>query len=211
MKHTDSQESLTTQIDAKQSFDYKRGQRGFSNCSLAPHSDQLLRSPPIRYLGSLFAKPAKIGGSSTFVDMKLVYQKMASSFPEYLDDLFDPDTLVHRFDDIYTSVPVFSKSASNYVVSRVRFDELNYVSFSKLQAVQKLHDIVDEFTVSIDLKQNQGFIVDNTRWLHGRQELFGARSAERFLIAANTDDIPTLGFPSDFLNIGDSRVRSVRS
>lgn len=211
VKHTESQDSVTTQIEARLSFDYKRGQRGFSNCSLAPHSDQSLRSPPIRYLGLLFKKPALVGGSSTFVDMKLAYQKMATSFPEYLDDLFDPDTLVHRFDDVYTSVPVFSKGASNHVVSQVRFDELNYVSFSKVQAVQKLHDIVNELTVSVDLKQNQDFIVDNTRWLHGRHKFFGARSAERFLIAANSDDNPTLGFPSNFVGIGDSDVGSVRS
>ncbi|MES0884308.1 TauD/TfdA family dioxygenase [Roseibium sp. SCP14] len=194
VNHPDSDGRLATQLEATGKRDYGRGQRGFSNCSLPPHTDQALRSPPLAYLALLCIQPAQVGGESLFVDSKLVYRRLSIEYPKFLEVLSNPEIIAHRFEDQFSSVPVFTALEDDRIIARVRFDELCYSSIAGIDAIQKLREIVEEYTVRISVKQNQGFVVSNSRWLHGRSDFVGERKYLRYLVAANNQNDPNLGF-----------------
>jgi alpha-ketoglutarate-dependent taurine dioxygenase len=194
--HPNSEGSSATPLVATGGRTYGRGERGFSNCSLLPHTDQSLRDPPLAYLALLCVVPAIVGGSSLFVDAKLVYGKLKREFPHYLEQLSDPELFFHRFDDTFSAVPIFSVTQCGRTIVRARLDELGFASLAGSEALLKFKEIVDEYTVNIQLKPGDGFILNNSRWLHGRLDFHGERKFLRYLIAAKSRDDAHLGFES---------------
>ncbi|MRG29741.1 TauD/TfdA family dioxygenase [Laceyella tengchongensis] len=77
---------------------------------------------------------------------------------------------------------VFEKIDGGKIRLRFRADDLGYFSTQTALNLRKVLMEMDKFMFSIKLKKNQGYIINNGRWLHGRTEFLGSRKMMRILV-----------------------------
>lgn len=65
---------------------------------------------------------------------------------------------------------------------RFRYDERGYYSPHVVEVIPKLLELIEANTLFTQIEENQAYIVQNGRWLHGRTEFVGEREMIRILV-----------------------------
>lgn len=178
--HRDSESDGATHIAVagQQMVD---GYLGFSNGALFPHTDRSSMREPPDLLLFWCETAAPTGGDSLFVDGLELFEKLQENHPAILEALCSEQSVVFRGEDGYLPGSVFSLAQDRAQI-RFRLDRLGFFSSEVAASLPVLKVMIETLTQSVRLRDGEGYIVQNRRWLHGRRSFTGSRSCYRLLV-----------------------------
>jgi TfdA family taurine catabolism dioxygenase TauD len=156
------------------------GYTAFTDAELNPHTDgsSLADPPPLVMLACL--QPAAEGGETCVVDGARVLETFADRFPAALRTLAVPGSAFFGAADGHLG-SVCAEAGPGRVQIRLRLDELARFSADVTGTLPLLRTVIEESTETFWLHSGEGFLLSNTRWLHGRRRYAGQRVMLRVL------------------------------
>lgn len=158
------------------------GQRGFSPRSLYPHTDRSSLARPPSLLLFWCEASEGTGGETMMVDGLRVLRKWQQSSPEELDLLMNPTHFILSSDAGTVRRPIIEQWGRSAFSFRFRNDEGIHCSAAALTQFRRLLNYIEAGLESFPLMPGSGYIIQNTRWLHGRREFSGRRRCCRLLL-----------------------------
>lgn len=131
---------------------------------------------------STLTSESESGGGSLLADSSQILKDLK----EQGDGLYDLLTSSKHAsfcseDGVFVPRPIFDE---NTHVFRFRFDDSIQLSASLVTRFSQLLDIIYRNSFAVFLRQGQGYLVDNHRFLHGRTAFTGSRELLRALVNA---------------------------
>lgn len=169
------------------------GTAGFSRRELAAHTDGSRVPHPPALLIAVCVQPAAAGGASRFTDGLAVFGELATNWPQALTAFTRPRSVLFGGADGYlgsvlTLVPGTPAAMARLQV-RLRLDDLVTFAPDLQPWLPALQATITRHTITVPLADSHGYILDNHRWLHAREQFTGARKLYRVL----GDPSPSLG------------------
>jgi Taurine catabolism dioxygenase TauD, TfdA family len=156
------------------------GFTGFSSADLRPHTDRSgVPEPPLLIMLTCVSR-ADRGGESVMVDGQWLYEALAADDPTTLQALSSPRSALFGGASGFLGA-IFSRTAERRVAVRLRLDELGQFSPQVSRALPRLLTLAEEHKLVLPLRAGQGYLIDNSRWLHGRMSFTGTRTMLRML------------------------------
>lgn len=154
------------------------------NGEQSPHTDGAFgEAPPIIALGCY--KDASVGGESTYVDMKDVFQHLWETDVQALSGLFLPNAATVIRGDQQKKGPIFSYG-NNSIQACYSNHEYNTADIGKASqdGFLLLDDYVKDEKNQLYIASAPGNITlfDNTRFLHGRKKFINKPGDERWMM-----------------------------
>lgn len=156
------------------------GLAGFTSAELHPHTDRSGVAQPPVLLMMTCATAADHGGDSFAVDGRLLHDILGSEDPHALRALSRLRSVLFGGAGGHLGA-VFETSADGRVSVRLRLDELARYSPDVEQVLPRLAALAAANIVSMPLRAGQGYVLNNSRWLHGRGHFTGPRVMLRLL------------------------------
>jgi alpha-ketoglutarate-dependent taurine dioxygenase len=201
VNHRDAERTGLTYIVKRENIPHIEGYQAFTDTALMLHTDGSSMPDPATLVVLWCAQPAEDGGVSLFVDGKRVYQVLAKEYPQILRALTTPQSALFTGAEIPLYSSVFSLSGDGTICIRFRYDHLGYYSAPVCAVLPTFLALLNHYTISFTLEKNQGYIIQNGRWLHGRTAFHGEREMYRILLhthpATNIGKYIQLGFKCD--------------
>jgi hypothetical protein len=151
---------------------------GFSDRELWPHTDGSAVEQPPRVLMLGCIRPAHAGGRSHVVDGRTLYDEIARTDIAMLTALLTPRS-AYFGGGLGHLGAVFQQIENDRMAIRIRFDALARFSPVVAPYIGRLRALVQDRTITLDLREGDGYVVLNDRWLHGRSQFSGARTMLR--------------------------------
>ncbi|MFB7741899.1 TauD/TfdA family dioxygenase [Streptomyces sp. NPDC056132] len=194
--HRDSDpDGLTTLYDTRRHAT-RPGFAGLTNRELAPHTERSGIPRPPRLMLLVCASPAVRGGECLLTDGQAIHADLATHHPESLDLLSTPRTAYFGGGDGHAG-QVFTPQAGGRISVRLRLDALARWNPLVEPHLPYLLDAIRRHEITLPLRLGQGYLIDNTRWLHARNAFTGDRLCWRAL----GEPLPQLGpLPVGFLD-----------
>lgn len=170
----DSTGNGITEITEEKSGKNVRNSRAFTRLSLYPHTDRSPMRKPPRYLLNWVQEAAQHGGETLLVDGWLLYEEMEKDYPKDLSIL---QTSIATFTDgINTHIDsIFKKDERGVISIRFRDDDCVLFADDAKPSVDCLRALIRKNLLTFELKTGDAYLLDNTRWLHGRNAYTGHR------------------------------------
>lgn len=164
---------------------------GFSRRSLYPHTDRSsVDSPPGLVLAAYGSDPLG-GGEALLVDGQEIFGELAATAPEALAALCAPRTALFGGAGGYLG-NIFDEQRE-VVTIRLRMDGLVRFAPTITEHLPVLRAAIERHARVVPMVTGTGYVVNNRRWLHGRNSFVGPRLIYR--VTAN----PYLGLmPAGF-------------
>lgn len=89
---------------------------------------------------------------------------------------------------------VFEHLNNGRVVVRCRFDDLVQYDPAVADTVATFSAVITTHTETVRLLPGEGYIIDNSRWMHGRAQFTGTR----VMLRALGDPLPDVELPMGF-------------
>ncbi len=160
--------------------DHRPGLAGFTCAELRPHTDRSgVPEPPLLVMLTCVVS-AEHGGQSVVVDGKLLYGVLAAQDEEILQILSRPRSALFGGAGGYLGA-IFERDADARVSVRLRLDELSRFSPDVTQVIPRLVALAERHMLVLPLRAGQGYILNNSRCLHGRARFSGTRTMFRVL------------------------------
>src|SRR6266566_3232296 len=191
MKHRDADDAGLTRIAKRSDILPAEGYQAFTSSHLTLHTDGSSTPEPATLVVLWCVRPATEGGMSLFVDGKQIYQVLAKEYPQVLETLSTPNSALFAGSEPPVYGSVFSTHADGSIFVRFRYDGLGYYAAPVCSVLPIFLDLLERYTLSFPLQKQQGYILQNGRWLHGRTAFRGEREMYRVLI--RTDPATSLG------------------
>lgn len=177
----DAKDNGITKISETTEGKNKKNSLAFTQLGLYPHTDRSPLENPPKYLLNWTSTASVKGGNSLFVDGHKLYQLLKEYHPSTLQQL--KEKVATFSDSINTRTDsIFSKDSQDNITIRFRNDNCVVFDDSVSKAIEILKKIIDQETVSIPLTKGEAYLIDNTRWLHGREPYEGHRVIYRLHI-----------------------------
>ncbi|BCB86596.1 TauD/TfdA family dioxygenase [Phytohabitans suffuscus] len=153
---------------------------GFSDRALWPHTDgsAVERPPRVLMLGCI--QPAQAGGHSHVVDGRTLYDEIARTDLAMLTALSTPRS-AYFGGGLGHLGAVFQEIENDRMAIRIRFDALARFSPVVTPYIGRLRALAQDRTITLDLREGDGYVVLNDRWLHGRSQFSGERTMLRIV------------------------------
>ncbi|MEV7909024.1 TauD/TfdA family dioxygenase [Streptomyces griseus] len=181
LPHPDSDVNGVTLISERRESAGALG-AGFTRASLSPHTDRADKTVPPPVLVNLCLVQAGSGGESTFVDGVAVHRFLVDHAPEALRALIHPKAVAYGKTHVYTG-PVFEPiDGGRRLRLRIWPRSAGRYSREAEEALDELQCVIAAQTVAVRLEAGQGYVIDNTRWLHGRLAYAGERVMLRIAV-----------------------------
>ncbi|MFD7014013.1 TauD/TfdA family dioxygenase [Streptomyces sp. NPDC059928] len=178
--HRDSDpDGLTTLYDTRRHAK-RTGYAGLTNRELAPHTERSGLPRPPRLMLLVCANPAAQGGACLLTDGQAVHAELAEKHPEALDLLSTRHTAYFGGGDGHPT-QIFTPHAEGRVSLRLRTDTLARWNPLVTPHLPLLRAVISRHQITLPLLAGQGYLLDNTRWLHARQRFTGDRLCWRAL------------------------------
>lgn len=172
--HRDSDpEGVTTITDTAGDAAPKPGYRAFSSLALFPHTDGTAQPHPPALLWLACVQPADQGGASILVDAAAVWRTLAAHHPHALAALSTPGLVSFGAAPAYTGSVFEPATASGRLRVRFRNDELVDPAGAAAEAWPTLLEVIGAHCQELPLAAGQGYVLANSRWLHGRTAYSG--------------------------------------
>ena len=160
--------------------DHRPGLTGFTSAELRPHTDRSgVPEPPLLVMLAC-AVSAEHGGESLMVDADRLYGALAAEDEEKLGTLSRPRSALFGGPGGYLGA-IFEHDVEGRVSVRLRLDRLSRFSPDVTRMIPRLVALAEENTLILPLRAGQGYILNNSRWLHGRTWFSGTRTMLRIL------------------------------
>jgi hypothetical protein len=161
------------------------GAAGFSRRQLAAHTDRSGVPAPPALLMTVCARPAHAGGARTLTDGQAVHAELAVTSPQVLAALTRPRSVLFGgaggyLGAVLTAIPATTASPARLHL-RLRLDDLVTFAPDLLTHLPVLRAVIARRTITMPLGAGQGYILDNHRWLHAREQFTGTRTLYRVL------------------------------
>lgn len=158
---------------------------GLTSSSLFPHTDRSSLDEPPNILALYCKNQSGEGGESTLVDIKDVIEEMSKHSDIENHPIFEMNSAI--FDDGKTSHKgsIIEKVKDGSYYLRFRNDEFGYFNSKIFPSIKMFQETVLNKKVTVKLNDGQGFIINNGRFLHGRNEFNGNREMWRLLLSDN--------------------------
>lgn len=125
-------------------------------------------------------RPGTTGGECILADGQAIYNELAESQPDALRAFHTPHSV--RFGGAAGHLgAIFTDVDTNRVILRLRLDDLAQFSPAVNYWLPALRAAIYRHALTVMLKPGDGYILDNHRWLHGRQPFSGPRVLCRIL------------------------------
>ena len=191
--HPDADPDGITVITDRGAAGDLRGAAGFSRRGLAAHTDGSRVPHPPALLIAVCALSAAAGGASRFIDGLAVFGELAANWPQALTAFTRPRSVLFGEADGYlgsvlTLVPG-TPAATARLQFRLRLDDLVTFAPDLQPWLPALQATITRHTITVPLADGDGYILDNHRWLHAREQFTGTRTLYRVL----GDPLPSLG------------------
>lgn len=180
---------------------------GFSCHELTAHTDGSRDPNPPPLMMAVCAQPAATGGASRFADGLAVLSELATTCPQAMAAFALPRSVLFGGTDGYLGTvltPVRGKTAATTRLQlRLRLDDLVNFSPDVQLWLPALRAAIARHIITVPLAAGQGYVLDNHRWLHAREQFTGMRALYRII----GDPLPGLtlhpGIPPtlDFLGL----------
>ncbi|MFV2178021.1 TauD/TfdA family dioxygenase [Actinomadura sp. LOL_016] len=178
--HRDSDaDGLTTICDTGR-HQGRSGFAGFTNGELAPHTERSGTSVPPRLMLLVCANPAPVGGESLLTDARTVHAELIQHRRDAAAALSTPRTAFFGAGDGHAT-QVFTAHADHRIAMRLRLDDLARWSPLVQPYVRDLRATAVAHQLALPLAAGQGYLLDNSRWLHARNAFTGRRLCWRAL------------------------------
>uniref|UniRef100_A0AAU2K0J3 TauD/TfdA family dioxygenase n=1 Tax=Streptomyces sp. NBC_00049 TaxID=2903617 RepID=A0AAU2K0J3_9ACTN len=189
-RDSDSDELTTIQDIGRRAR--QPGLGGLGNGELLPHTERSSEPRPPRLMLLVCQRPAATGGDVILTDGQAVRDYLAEHSPAALEALTLPNTAFYGDGGGHPS-QVFTLHPGQRASIRLRQDSL--AAFSPLVSVYlpQLRQAIDAVQQRLTLEAGQGYLLDNSRWLHARTAFTGDRVCLRAL-GTPRFPMPT-GFP----------------
>lgn len=183
-QHRDANEDGVTIVTPKPGEKKESGLLGFGFQALFPHTDRTIAVSPPDLVFVWCEHPSDRGGETLLVDGLEVYRELCTSWPDVAEQLRAPDAAVFESDGALLRSAIFFKpdDPKRRLGLRFRFDNLMYINCIYSGAIPILRATIMAKATKMRLNPGQGYIVSNTRWLHGRYGFDGRRQYMRLLI-----------------------------
>jgi hypothetical protein len=135
--------------------------------------------------------------ASLLVDGKLLHDVLAAEDEQTLQVLSRPRSALFGGAGGYLGA-IFECTAEGRVAMRLRVDELGQFSPEVTQVIPRLITLAEKHLLVLPLRAGQGYILNNSRWLHGRTRFSGRRTMLR-----------VLGDPLPYLAVGRGFAPSI--
>jgi alpha-ketoglutarate-dependent taurine dioxygenase len=186
--HRDSDANGITHVVNKKTYNQKAGYQGLTSHSLKLHTDRSSIANPPEILVFYCKRQAEQGGESILMDGKVLYDTLKNEYPAILEEISKPNAILYGSDGNYFSGSIFDElSSNNNIRMRFRYDSLGFYTSSIISKLPVFLELIDRHSFSFTLKENQGYIIRNDRWLHGRNEFIGEREMYRILVNINKE------------------------
>lgn len=191
VKHRDADEAGLTHIAKRSDMQHGEGYQAFTSSHLTLHTDGSSIAEPPTLVVLWCEWPAVEGGASLFVDGKQLYQVLANEYPQMLKTLSTPNSALFAgaAPPVYGSI--FSIRSDGSICVRFRYDGLGYYAAPVCSVLPIFLGLLEQYTLTFPLQKQQGYILHNGRWLHGRTAFRGEREMYRILV--RTDPATELG------------------
>lgn len=137
--------------------------------------------------------PATLGGESLLVDAGRVHDALSRVDPALLSSLSAPRSALFGGAAGHLGA-VFTSTRDGRVAVRFRDDPLVRYRPDITEKLPTLRSTITRHTIKLRLQAGQGFLLSNTRWLHGRTAYTGSRLMHRIV----GDPTPPFDLPSGF-------------
>lgn len=190
--HRDSDADGVTVIHDRGVPAGQAGYLGFGHRQLSLHTESsALRQPPALMVLSC-ASASTAGGECRLLDGADLVRELAQHDPELLALLCAPRSVL--FGGAAGHLGSVLTVADSRMSIRLRIDDL--VRFSPLLAhrLPDLRQALADLMITVRLRPGSGYVLSNTRWLHGRSTFAGDRIMYRLL----GDPHERFGLPAGF-------------
>lgn len=172
------------------------GLAGFSRCGLALQTDRSgVEFPPGLVLTACGNEPSA-GGESLLADGLAIYDDLAESNPDALEALCSPrSALFGGADGHLTSVFTMHRGT---VSIRLRTDDLARFAPTVTPHLSTLRAAIERHAVALPLRTGEGYVINNHRWLHGRNSFRGNRIFYRVTANPHPGAVPAGFHPTLF-------------
>jgi alpha-ketoglutarate-dependent taurine dioxygenase len=176
--HRDADADGVTVITKK--GDESCGLTGFTDAELIPHTDGSAASSPPGLMLLTCQQAADEGGGTRVVDGALVTRALADQHPTARGSLSAPQAAFFGTAGAYLGAPLEPAGPGRKRIL-LRLDDLAWFSTEAAATIPLLRDAIAAHTQTFRLRRGEGFLLSNTRWLHGRDNFVGHRSMLRIL------------------------------
>ncbi|MEV6730615.1 TauD/TfdA family dioxygenase [Streptomyces sp. NPDC051364] len=190
--HRDSDSDGLTTIQDIGRRSLQPGFGGLGNGELLPHTERSSEPCPPRLMLLVCQRPAARGGEVLLSDGQAVHDYLADHFPAALEAFALPNTAFYGDGGGHPS-QVFTQHPGRRAAIRLRQDSL--AAFSPLVSgyLPQLREAIGAVQQRLMLEAGQGYLIDNSRWLHARTAFGGDRICLRALGSPRFPMLP--GFP----------------
>ncbi|TDC59083.1 hypothetical protein E1258_19245 [Micromonospora sp. KC207] len=190
--HRDSDTDGVTAIGDRGELARRPGSAGFGRDELTVHTESSAEDRPPRLMLLFCARGAASGGECRLVDGARLHHELALRDPELLDALHTPRSVLFGGAAGHLG-SVFTEHDGRAVV-RFRLDDLARFSPQITRRLASLRAILHDLETPMPLMPGHGYLLCNTRWLHGRAAFAGERLMYRLL----GNPLPTVEIPEGF-------------
>ncbi|MFI9581554.1 TauD/TfdA family dioxygenase [Streptomyces sp. NPDC052236] len=178
--HRDSDPDGLTVIRDTGQHTGREGFAGLSNGEVLPHTERSSLAAPPRLMMLVCARPATTGGQCLLADSHAVYADLAEHHPDALTALSEPRSAFFGGGDGHLGA-VFTPRPDGRPEIRLRWDSLARFSPLAQPYLPVLRAAITRHQQVLTLAASQGYVLDNTRWLHARTAFTGPRLCYRAL------------------------------
>lgn len=178
-EHRDADVDHITSIRPDGNLVQRSAGAGFSRAAVPPHTEGSSLPNPPRLLLLACVSPAPVGGTTVVIDGAALHRYLYAHDPQAAEILSQPEA-VEFGTPALPSAP-FECLASDRVTIRYRDDDLVEVAPDARRAWESLRAALLEHQIRFKLSAGQGLVLNNTRWLHGRDAFEGDRLFNRIV------------------------------
>jgi alpha-ketoglutarate-dependent taurine dioxygenase len=178
--HRDSDSDGVTTIAQRPVLADGTSLAGFTDGGLSPHTEGSALDRPPRVLMLACIRPAQVGGRSHLVDGRDLYDEIARTDADMLAALSAPRSAYFGGGSGHLGA-VFQRTGQGRIAVRLRFDELARFSPTLMLCIDRLRTLAQDLAIALDLREGDGYILLNDRWLHGRTQFAGHRLMLRII------------------------------
>jgi hypothetical protein len=159
----------------------REGFAGLGNGEVLPHTERSSILIPPRLMVLVCARPATTGGECLLADGHVVYDDLAANHPDALAALSEPRSAFFGGGDGHLGAIFTLRHDRRRPEVRLRWDGLARFSPLLQPYLPVLRAAITRHQRVLTLDAGQGYVLDNTRWLHARTAFTGPRLCYRAL------------------------------
>lgn len=190
--HRDSDPDGLTIIRDRGATSRRPGLAGLGSGELLAHTERSGLPRPPRLMLLICHQPAASGGDVLLTDGRALHDLLLERAPEAVEAMAFPGTAFYGDGGGHPS-QIFTRHRGGRVSIRLRQDALATFSPLLTPHLPHLRASIEALQHRITLDAGQGYLIDNSRWLHARTGFHGDRVCLR---ALGDPHVPMpLGFP----------------